>query len=511
MTKYFKLLFILILFIVVWTSLYYFSENFYTWTPQSVKQDDKITESWSGNIESNSWTTFISEDISNSVDEVASNADAKKYELLKENQLYKKSIETGDNFFVENRLIAALKNYQSAKKIVSDSGELDVKIANVYFELKNYKLAFKHYKNNDEIEGFSKEKELLSLFYNYYELWESDIETIKKEIEWIHFSEEERIYYLNSLQCVTDFSKCKQFYQDYFALETDIKLTELQRIKDGIDAYFWSGTDDLHFKNALIIGKFFENRHYAMVIKLGKDVLDSFPEYNPVIQMIAKSYYELWEYDLAHETLKPLHEKNLSDPKIAYFIWVINMKRKYFLSSSINFTRALEAGYEPKIEVKRKLVYNYFLIENKDKMYSLLNDLLYQDDVAESDFALWIYQALQDKKFDTALEYAKRWSARFPESSRFYWYIGDIYMRIGKMELAIEALEKGKIINPKDVSLVYYEWRLFMEQGEYNKAFLAFRRVISLSKGSWEFINEANSQLNIIKEKTKTSSTWNTI
>jgi hypothetical protein len=51
--------------------------------------------------------------------------------------------------------------------------------------------------------------------------------------------------------------------------------------------------EDLNYKNALIIGKFFENKHYSMVLKLGGDLLEEFPDYNPVIQMIGKSYFEL--------------------------------------------------------------------------------------------------------------------------------------------------------------------------------------------------------------------------
>ena len=91
---------------------------------------------------------------------------------------------------------------------------------------------------------------------------------VKNELQEIEFNEEERTYYLNSLQCVIDFSKCKQYYQDYFVLQPDVEMPELIKLKEGIDAYYGSGMEDLNYKNALVIGKFFENKHYSMVIKL---------------------------------------------------------------------------------------------------------------------------------------------------------------------------------------------------------------------------------------------------
>lgn len=504
MTKYFKLAFIIIVFIIVWYSLYYFSLNAIPLQTQEKIPESQLSSTgdvWAGE---NFWDLDIQEiqqDENESDDKYAEGLE-KKYTLLKENEIYKRSIESWDNYFVENRLISALQKYQAAKKIVPNDKELDIKIADVYFELKRYESAFKYYKNNDAVAGFSKEKEVLALFYANYNLSEKDVESIKQEIKDLDFDEEEWVYYLNSLQCVLDFSKCKKYYQDYFALspEREFELIELQRLKDGIDAYIGSGTDDLNFKNALIIWKFFENKHYAMVVNLWKDLLEDFPDYDPVIQMLAKSYYELGEYELAHNTLKPLHETKLSDAKIAYFMWIINLKRKFFLSSSIYFNKALEAWYEPKIEAKRKLVYNYFLIENKEKMYSMLNDLLYQDDVNEADFALGIHQALQDKKYDIALEYAKRWSVKFPESATFYSYIWDIYFKEGKVDLASEAIEKWKIIDPKNIAIVYYDGKVLMESKKYDEAFLAFKRVLSLSKGQWEYSVEAKKQLLLIQE-----------
>jgi hypothetical protein len=58
-------------------------------------------------------------------------------------------------------------------------------------------------------------------------------------LQQIQLTEQEKIYYFNSLQCVIDFSKCKQFFKDYFyAPENEnIEFEDLQRIKDGLEAY----------------------------------------------------------------------------------------------------------------------------------------------------------------------------------------------------------------------------------------------------------------------------------
>ena len=278
-------------------------------------------------------------------------------------------------------------------------------------------------------------------------------------------------------------------------------MPELLKLKEGIDAYYGADLDDINYKNALIIGKFFENKHYAVVIKLWNDLLEEFQDYNPVIQMIGKSYFELWFYDKADEILKPLYETNLTDEKLAYFLWIISIKRKYFLSSNIYLNKALDNWYEPRVDVKRKLVYNYFLLWNQTKMYSLLNDLLFETDVEVSDFSLWIYQAILDDKIDTALEYTKKASVVFPDEARFYGYLIDIYLKKWDIELAKQAAVRGKEVNDKDVGVVFYEGLIFMGEQNYTKAFLAFRRVISLDSSATEFTDLAQEQLHEIERQ----------
>ncbi len=435
-------------------------------------------------------------------EEISLEAD-NQYEALEDEELYKNAIDKWDSFFVENKLIFALKNYQTAKKLSPDDKNLDIKIWDTHFKLHNYKQAYSYYKWNEQAQGFNKEKEVLSLLYWQKDMGETEIETLKEELQELDFSAQEKIYYFNSLQCAIDFSKCKQFFQDYFASEewATITFSPLGSIKDGIDAFEWSQVDDLNYKNALVIWKFFENKNYPLVISLWRQLLEEFPDYDPMILMLWKSYYELWMYDEAHEILKPYHERNLEDEKVSYFLGLISIRRKYYLSSSIYFDKALDYGYTPEIDIKRKLVYNYFLIKNTEKMYKKLNELLRNPDANESDFALGIYQAIQDSRYDLALEFAKRWAVQFQDSARFYWYMADIYMRQEKWDFAKKSIEKWKNRDPKDTSVVYYEWKMFMETKEYNKAFIAFRRVIKLSWWKWEFVSSANTQLRIVDQE----------
>ena len=216
MTKYFKIAFLIVLFVIIGWLLYNFvlkieSQSIWTETSQG---SETSSESFTWILASAWEENFLEEFPDEAPSEEASN----KYEALSSNLLYKSSIEQWDNYFVENKLISALQNYQRAKKIHPEDGNLDIRLWDVYFELKKFDLAYKHYKGHDDIDGFSKQKELLSLFYANYELWESEIETLKTELLEVEFTEQESAYYINSLQCTIDFSKCKQYYQDYFVL-----------------------------------------------------------------------------------------------------------------------------------------------------------------------------------------------------------------------------------------------------------------------------------------------------
>ena len=425
----------------------------------------------------------------------------KQYDDLRKQQVYKEAIEAWNWFFEENKLIAALQSYTRAKKLNPDDETIQVRLGDVQYALHNYKLAYELYKWNDWVVGFSKKKEVHSLFQKNYELELSDIEEIQKNLTQTELTEQERAYYVNSLQCVVDFSKCKQYYKDYtFNPEVTIDNPELLVMKEGIEAYENSGLDDLNYKDVMIIAKFFENEHYSVVLKLWNDMLEWYPNYGPLIRLVGKSYYELWEYEKAADILKPYYEKHISDANLAYFLGLISVKQKLYLSSNIYLNKALKNGYTPKEDILRKLIYNYFVLNNKEKMYETFEVLLEEPWVNVSDYSLVIYQAIIEKDYDKAEGYIKKWNFRFPEESRFYGFLVDIYTKQGRYSKAREVAEEWKTRNPKDLAIIYYEWILYMEEKEYTDAFIAFRRVKRMGNVTDAYSDLADEQLEKLKK-----------
>ncbi|USN58460.1 MAG: hypothetical protein H6767_09545 [Candidatus Peribacteria bacterium] len=90
-----------------------------------------------------------------------------------------------------------------------------------------------------------------------------------------------------------------------------------------------------------------------------------------------------------------------------YMLGVINLKLKEYVLSNIYLVKALEIGYSEKQELYRRLIYNYYILGDMEKVLVYFEKLLHETEVPDSDdLILAIYYQIMYGD----LEVAKEWT-----------------------------------------------------------------------------------------------------
>lgn len=453
----------------------------------------------------------------------------KKIDELRKRYAVKWIILEGENYLNNDLYALALRKFLEAAKENPNDSYITTKIAESYFEMHKYTLAYKYYNSIAwNLPADDKEKKALSLIYqtNFTKSW--SVDSISWEVKEMWLSEDETFYYLTSLSCLNNFHECKKIFWDKFSAEdvkqedapkeeintssgsevvevTKIESKNLESIKNAIESYANFQSEDISYKDALILWAFVQNKLYPVAIELGKRLLEEKSDYKPVLKIIAQAYFEMGNYTSAKTYLEKFIELDQEDKSGYYFMGVIQYHMREFILSNIFLNKALELGYEPKINIKRRMIYNYFELEQTDKMLSELRSLIYDEkEYTEKDLYLSIYYHIIYEKIDIALEVAEYWLKKFKDNWEIYGYIGLIYKEKGDLVIAEEKLKKWLELSTQSPFILLNLGQLYVAKWEKQKSIIYFKKAIKNDKW-WEFGKQATLELEAVM-----SSTWST-
>lgn len=241
-----------------------------------------------------------------------------KIEQLKIKYSLRGLIHEGNSYFENEQYALALKSYLDVYAKTDDKKTAE-KIAETYFAMKKFSDAHKYYSiitaSDTNIKAF------LSLLYHKNIELPENITSLVDEIGKLSLSSEYTFFYKTSLGCIKDFHLCKKSFEDYFAvLGNSVTTDEMKQVKSTLDNYKNFKMEDVKYKDALLIGAFYQTGLYPIVIKLGKDLLKLASDYQPMILMIAQSYFELGDYKNAKIYLEKYKTLNPEDKNATYLL-----------------------------------------------------------------------------------------------------------------------------------------------------------------------------------------------
>lgn len=424
---------------------------------------------------------------------------------------------------------ALIKFLQINKKIPNDKNTIQ-KLWDVYFHLKKFKQAYSYFSQVKDYSKLDKDKVSLSLISSVT-LNKENIVYINKELDSLWLNEDQLFYYKNAISCTEDFSLCKKKFSDYFILQKEKELEKtwtweiekkeifqpLYNIETALKNYENFQVDSLSYKWALVSWAFFENWLYPIAIATSKKLLLEKKKYKPLLKIVAKSYFELWNYIEAKVYLVKYNKLVKVDPEASYFLWIIYEKLREYVLSTIHFRKALRTWYKNTLDVNRRILINYYEIWEIDKMLKSFDTIINEnkDDITINDYDLAIYYNIVNEKMENAKKYTKEAIELYPESEIFNWYYswilmeeinsqpevkiinswtGEILEEINLYEEADTYINKALKINTKNPMITLVKWKIEMSKWEIKKAFIYFKKTVALDK-KWDYWKIAKQEL----------------
>lgn len=441
-----------------------------------------------------------------------------KIQTLKKRFSLRGTIGRWDNFFGLNQLTLALHEYIKASKQNPKDEKIIQKLALTYFELKRFWESveeFSKIENILQIEDIH--KYILSLFYvTNYKSPES-LGILSNKLENLPITEEERFYYINAMNSVTDFHASKKAYDDYFQNTWEIKFIGLSHIKNALLNFENFQSDNLYYKDALIIWALFQDKIFTISNILALNLLEEKPDYKAMILIVWKGYYELKDRKNAQIYLEKYYNIDSKDTSIAYMLWNIHFEKNDYVTSNLYYNAALKNWFDRKIEIQRKLVYNYYMLSDIRSMLLMFWNIVEEKDSTIDDFALWIYHAILEWKTSFALGWSEKWLKKFEWEigyEVFYAYLWWITRENQEWEKSREYLSLWLNINPKNPLLTLNMWYLEEFEEKYMMALIYLKRTVNINGNGefWELakkeIIEIDKYLEILEKNKQPAESW---
>lgn len=433
---------------------------------------------------------------------------------------------------------ALIKYIQINKEIPNDKSIIQ-KIWDVYYEMKKFDKAYQYYSKIKDYDKLDKNKVAKTLFASV-SLNTKHMIYIKNELTTLWLNEQQLYYYNTSLECKVDFSKCRKDFQDYFDKRNSLEKVEwtwsiikqeyfedLEKIWNAIENYKNFQVDDLNYKWALISWAFFENWLYTIAIETSKSILKSKNDYKPLLKIIAKCYFELWNYIQAKLYLIEYTNQVKDDNEINFFLWVVYEKLGEYILSTIHLNNSIENWYENKLDVYKRIIYNYYELWDMNKMTDTFNLMIKncKDKLSINDYNLAIYYNIVNDKTKYAKEITNEAINKYPDSELINWYMWWILMNEANKKpihksnknlswslieeknneyiknLYIEAdkyIEKWLKIDSKSPMLNLVKWKLEYSRWHEDKALIYYKKTISID-WTWEFWKMAQKEIKNIE------------
>jgi hypothetical protein len=95
---------------------------------------------------------------------------------------------------------------------------------------------------------------------------------------------------------------------------------------------------------------------------------------------------------------------------------IINSKLREYVLANIYFYKSLDYNYEPSIDARRHIIYNFYLLKNYENMFKAFDELIQNDAASKEDLRVAIYYAILHERYKDGISWAQAGQKNFPES-----------------------------------------------------------------------------------------------
>ena len=406
--------------------------------------------------------------------------------LAKKRKNYITGIRKWDFYSLRNAPEEALSYYISVAEKIPKDQVVRKKIAHVYYLMKNWGRAYAEYTKVPlaELSDIEKDELFSSLFFD---------ETLYDRVgELARFSLSSGAldYYTHVDICYSTIHDCIVGIEAYTG--SSEKILSLQsQIKNATKI-----SEAYEYRNLLVAATFYEQKMYRASMKITQEMLKSFPDYIEAKKILGFSYFELGEYEDAKKMLLAYLEKNPKDLECIIRIGEIHARLGDPITSNLYLNNAILDWYTPKINLERRLAYNYSLLWDSVGMMKVLGYLLQDDGAQVEDYAVAVSYALIEWQYSKAESWGQQGIIRYPKSHilppllmtalRLSWKSTEAYDLLSGVD------EKGLVENP---NYLLEKGILLFDKGDIPEAKKIFEDLKNLdgwseiSTEAWEYLS----------------------
>ena len=261
------------------------------------------------------------------------------------------------------------------------------------------------------------------------------------------------------------------------------------------------------YKSALINWGFYKNWFYFVSLKTWQNILKDNPNYKPILKIAAKSAYEIWNYNLAKDYILKYNKIETNDAEASYFLWRIYEKLWEKVLSSVHFSKALTLWYADQNDIRRRLIFLYYELQDTPKMINMFKEMLdsKDDTLTINDYNLALHYLILNDDLTTAKKYSEIAKEKFKDSELFYTYYAWIILQNKKLtkeqlDIVKENLEYAWKINNNTAMLSMVRWIYYLKTWSYDKAEKEFKEAKKLD--TWrEYYETTDYWLKLIQNE----------
>lgn len=225
--------------------------------------------------------------------------------------------------------------------------------------------------------------------------------------------------------------------------------------------------------------------HYSEAIKFFEKVLQLNPDYKDALIEKAFAHMQLNEYKEALNYYNQLLKLYPEDAQTYYGLGIIydNLDNKDL--SIQNFLEAIKRNEKNDLyyfELGRTY-HKYDQRENAEQCFLKQISLNPSSVNVAKSYNYIGYYALENQKFDEALNYYKSAVMHAPDNPDYLYNLGLTYYKLNQNELALQYFQKAVEKNPEDSDAYFYIGDLLEKQNNLPEAINAYQRVLAIKPG----------------------------
>jgi tetratricopeptide (TPR) repeat protein len=378
-------------------------------------------------------------------------------------------IERADYYALTDDKERALKYYETVLSEVGGKDETMLKkVANIRFELGKYETAKEAYEAV-RLSSLSPEEQeylIMSLLY-------TEDTALPDMLDKVDMTEEKRVYFQTMNFCLSNIHNCVTKIEAYTG--TGKSMTVLKNVLETYSTI----SPDVQYRNVLLAGALLENKMYSVSGNIAEEIATYRPDYAVALKIGGYSYYRLGQYEKARDFFHRLYQLDPKNTEISHLLGMTHAKLGDPVTSNLYLNSAVLNGYEPKTEVERQLVYNYFLIGDTKNIFKVFRYLLDEPDANPGDYAVAMWLALEENNQSKASHWSNKGLERFGNDATILALAARVALSQGAQDQAKTLLERSLKANRNLPVALLTRAEMLLSEGRDTLAETVLTQIIS--------------------------------